>query len=210
MATGPKMLLKVHPENPGMRQIMHVIDTLRNNGIIIYPTDSVYAMGCDVNSHKAMDRIARLKGKNPKNPDFSFIFSDLGQIADYTRPLPKEIFRLLKRNLPGPFTFILEAGNKVPKMFKNKKKTLGVRIPDNNITRSIVENLGNPILTTSIHDEDEIVDYITDPELIFEKYRHITDLVIDGGPGNNFPTTIIDCTGDEPEIVRQGLGELKW
>jgi len=204
------MLLKVHPENPGMRQIMHVIDTLRNNGIIIYPTDSVYAMGCDVNSHKAMDRIARLKGKNPKNPDLSFIFSDLSQIADYTRPLPKEIFRLLKRNLPGPFTFILETSNKVPKMFKNKKKTLGVRIPDNNITRSIVESLGNPILTTSIHDEDDIVDYITDPELIFEKYRHITDLVVDGGPGNNFPTTIVDCTGDEPQIVRQGLGELKW
>ena len=210
MAPGTKMLLKVHPENPGMRQIMHVIDTLRNNGIIIYPTDSVYAMGCDVNSHKAMDRIARLKGKNPKNPDLSFIFSDLGQIAGYTRPLPKEIFRLLKRNLPGPFTFILETSNKVPKMFKNKKKTLGVRIPDNNITRSIVESLGNPILTTSIHDEDDIVDYITDPELIFEKYRHITDLVVDGGPGNNFPTTIVDCTGDEPQIVRQGLGELKW
>lgn len=210
MAPGPKMLLKVHPENPGQRQIDHVIRTLEEGGIIIYPTDSVYALGCDITNNRALEKLARLKGKNPRNPDFSFIFNDLSQIADYTRPLSKETFKLLRRNLPGPFTFILEASNKVPKMFKNRKKTIGVRIPDCNVTRAIAENLGRPLLTTSIHDEDEIVEYTTDPELIFEKFHKLADLVIDGGPGNNHPTTVVDCTGVEPVILRQGLGELRF
>ncbi|NOY36328.1 MAG: threonylcarbamoyl-AMP synthase [Chlorobi bacterium] len=204
------MLIRVHPENPGQRQIIHVVNTLEEGGIIIYPTDSVYAMGCDISNNRALEKLARIKGKNPKNPGFSFIFSDLRQISDYSKPLDKTTFKLLKRNLPGPFTFILPASNQVPKMFKNRKKTIGVRIPACNVTRAIVQKLGRPLLTTSIHDEDEIIDYITDPELIFKKYQGVVDLVVDGGPGNNHPTTIVDCTGDEPVVIREGLGVLQY
>jgi tRNA threonylcarbamoyl adenosine modification protein (Sua5/YciO/YrdC/YwlC family) len=186
-----------------------VVDLLEQGDIIIYPTDTVYAMGCDIKATKTIDRIATFKGLNPKNPELSLIFHDMSQLSEYTIIRDNTIFKLLKRNLPGPFTFIVPANNQIPRMFKNKKKTVGIRIPDNNIVMEIVKELGRPIITTSIHDPDELIEYTTDPELIYEKYRDFADAVIDGGYGHNEPSTIVDCTGDEIEIVRQGLGILE-
>ena len=203
------MLLKIYPENPNSKHIRQVVDTLEAGGIIIYPTDTVYAMGCDIKSTKAIDKIARFKGLNPKNPDLSLIFHDMSQLSDFTIIRDNNIFKLLKRNLPGPFTFIVQANNQIPKMFKNKKKTVGIRIPDNNILSDITRELGRPIITASIHDPDSVIEYTTDPELINEKYRDFADIIIDGGFGNNEASTVVDCTGDEIEIVRQGLGELE-
>ncbi len=204
------MLLRLYPENPNARHIRKVVDVLEGGGIIIYPTDTVYAMGCDVKAHKAIERIARLKGQNPDNPDLSIIFRDMSQLSEYTVIYDDNIFRLLKRNLPGPFTFIVKANNQIPRLFKNKKKTVGIRIPDNSIVNEIVNELGRPIITTSIHDPDEIIEYTTDPELIWEKFRDFADIVINGGYGKNEASTIVDCTGDEITIVRQGLGQLEW
>jgi len=204
------MLLKIHPDNPSQRQILKVVDVLEKGGVVIYPTDTVYGMGCDIRQNKAIEKIASLKGVNPENPDFSFIFYDLSHLAEYTRPINNSIFKLIKRNLPGPFTFILKANNLIPKLFKKQKKTVGIRIPENNIILEIVRELGRPILTTSIHDPDEIIEYTTDPELIHEKYNHIVDIVVDGGYGNNEPSTVVDCTSDEPVIIRQGIGELLY
>ncbi len=203
------MLLRLYPENPNARHIRKVVDVLEGGGIIIYPTDTVYAMGCDVKAHKAIERIARLKGQNPDNPDLSIIFRDMSQLSEYTVIYDDNIFRLLKRNLPGPFTFIVKANNQIPRLFKNKKKTVGIRIPDNSIVNEIVNELGRPIITTSIHDPDEIIEYTTDPELIWEKFRDFADIVINGGYGKNEASTIVDCTGDEITIVRQGLGQLE-
>jgi tRNA threonylcarbamoyl adenosine modification protein (Sua5/YciO/YrdC/YwlC family) len=202
------LLIKIHPETPSHRQILRVVEILSKGGIIIYPTDTIYGMGCDIKQSKTTEKIASFKGVNPKNPSFSFIFHDLSQLSEYTNPISNTIFKLMKRNLPGPFTFILNANNQIPKLFKKQKKTIGVRIPDNNIIREIVYELGRPILTTSIHDPDEIIEYTTDPELIYEKYIKFADAVIDGGFGNNIASTIVDCTGDEPIITRQGIGEL--
>ncbi len=199
----------IHPKNPPERDIARVVEVLRNGGVVIYPTDSVYGIGCDITKSRAVEKIAHFKGVKVEKANFSFIFSDMSHIAEYTAPLNKEIFKLLKHNLPGPFTFILEADNNVPKLFKNNKRTVGIRIPDNNIPRAIVEALGNPILTTSLHDEDEVLDYTTDPELIYERFKNWADLIIDGGPGNNVPSTIVDCTSGQPEIIRQGIGELQ-
>ena len=204
------MLLQIHPENPGQRQITSVVKTLSRGGIVIYPTDTVYGMGCDIKHGKAIEKIARIKGVSPRNPSLSFIFSDISQISEYTRPIENPIFKLLKRNLPGPFTFILKANNLVPKLFKGQKKTIGIRIPDCTIIREIVRELGRPVLSTSIHDEDEILEYTTDPELIHEKYQKLADIVINGGFGKNEASTIVDCTGDELEILRQGLGMLEY
>jgi tRNA threonylcarbamoyl adenosine modification protein (Sua5/YciO/YrdC/YwlC family) len=204
------MLLRIYPENPNLRQIRHVVDQLEAGGIIIYPTDTVYAMGCDIKAHKSIERIARLKGLNPDNPDLSIIFLNMSQLSEYTTIRDNSVFKLLKRNLPGPFTFIVRANNQIPKMFKNKKKTVGIRIPDNSIVLEIVRELGRPIITTSIHDQDEIIEYTTDPELIHEKYRDFADIVIDGGYGKNEASTIVDCTTDEPVVVRQGLGILEY
>lgn len=203
------MLIRIHPENPGQRQIRLVVEMLEKGGIIIYPTDTVYGMGCDINNQKGLEKVARLKGVNPANPNFSFIFHNLSQLSEYTKQVNNNVFKLMKKHLPGPFTFILHASNQVPKMFKSKKKTVGIRIPDNNIALEIVQELGRPILTTSIHDSDEVIEYTTDPELIYEKYRNLVDIVIDGGYGNNEASTVIDCTGEEPEIIRQGLGILE-
>jgi tRNA threonylcarbamoyl adenosine modification protein (Sua5/YciO/YrdC/YwlC family) len=203
------MLIKIYNENPNQKQIRRVVDQLEQGDIIIYPTDTVYAMGCDIKATKTIDRIATFKGLNPKNPELSLIFHDMSQLSEYTIIRDNNIFKLLKRNLPGPFTFIVPANNQIPRMFKNKKKTVGIRIPDNNIVLEIVRELGRPIITTSIHDADELIEYTTDPELIFEKYRDFADAVIDGGYGHNEPSTIVDCTGDEIEIVRQGLGILE-
>ena len=204
------MLIKIHPETPSHRQILKVVEVLEKGGIVIYPTDTIYGMGCDIKQSKATEKIASFKGVNPKNPGFSFIFYDLSQLSEYTSPISNTIFKLMKRNLPGPFTFILKANNQIPKLFKKQKKTIGIRIPDNNIIREIVQELNRPILTTSIHDPDEILEYTTDPELLYEKYRKFADMVIDGGFGNNVASTIVDCTGDEPIITRQGIGELMY
>jgi len=167
-------------------------------------------MGCDIKANKAIERIAQYKGLNPKNPDLSLIFHDMSQLSEYTIVRDNNIFKLLKRNLPGPFTFIVKANNQIPKLFKNKKKTVGIRIPDNSIVLELVKELGRPLITTSIHDPDEIIEYTTDPELIYEKYRDFADVVIDGGYGKNEASTIVDCTGDQIEIIRQGPGNLEW
>ena len=191
------------------KHIRQIVDLLESGGIIIYPTDTVYAMGCDINATKSIEKIARFKGLNPNNPALSLIFHDMSQLSEYTIVRDNPIFKLLKRNLPGPFTFIVQANNQIPKLFKNKKKTVGIRIPDNDIVLELVRELGRPIITTSIHDPDELVEYTTDPELIYEKFRDFADIVVDGGYGNNEASTIVDCTGDEIIIERQGLGILE-
>ncbi len=203
------MLVRIYPENPNPRHIRQVVDLLDAGGIIIYPTDTVYAMGCDIKANKPIERIAKLKGLNPDNPDLSIIFLNMSQLSEYTVIRDNSVFKLLKRNLPGPFTFIVKANNQIPRMFKNRKKTVGIRIPDNSIVHEIVSELGRPIITTSIHDQDEVIEYTTDPELIHEKFRDFADIVIDGGFGKNEASTIVDCTGDEPVILRQGLGILE-
>lgn len=202
------MLLQVHPDNPNPREIAMAIDALKNNGLIIYPTDTVYGLAWDINSPKAFDRIVKIKGKNALKENFSMVCQDISQVSQFTLHISNTIFKLLKQNLPGPFTFILNANNNVPRFYKSKKRTVGIRIPNNNIALDIVEKLGHPIMTTSLHHEDEILDYMTDPELIHEKYDHLVDYVIDGGYGNNEASTIVDCTGDDIEIIRQGIGEL--
>jgi tRNA threonylcarbamoyl adenosine modification protein (Sua5/YciO/YrdC/YwlC family) len=204
------MLLRIFPENPNQDRIRKVVDVLDGGGIIIYPTDTVYAMGCDIKANKSIDKIARLKGLNPLNPDMSLIFHDMSQLSEYTIIRDNSVFKLLKRNLPGPFTFIVQANNQIPKLFKNKKKTVGIRIPANEIVLELVKELGRPIITTSIHDPDEVIEYTTDPELIFEKYRDFAEIVINGGYGRNEASTIVDCTSDEIKIIRQGLGILEF
>lgn len=202
------MLIKIYPENPSHKQIVTVVESLKRDGVIIYPTDTVYGMGCDIFKPKALDRILKIKGIRKKEANFSFICSELSQVSHFTLPYDTSIFKLMKRCFPGPFTFILKASNNVPDIFQSKKRTIGIRIPDHNIVREIITELGNPIMSTSIRDEDEIVEYTTDPELIHEKYMRLVDIVIDGGYGDNEPSTIIDCTGDEPVIVRQGKGVI--
>ncbi len=203
------MLLRIYNENPNPKHIRQVVDMLRAGAIIIYPTDTVYAMGCDIKATKSIEKIARFKGLNPMNPDLSLIFHDMSQLSEYTIIRDNSLFKLLKRNLPGPFTFIIQANNQIPKLFKNKKKTVGIRIPDNNIVLELVRELQRPIVTTSIHDQDEMLDYTTDPELIHEKFRDLSEVVIDGGFSNNEASTVVDCTGEEIVIVRQGLGILE-
>lgn len=204
------MLVKLFNENPNPREIRKIVEVLQDGGIIIYPTDTVYGMGCDITNSKAVERVARIKGIKVEKNNFSFICSDFSHLSLYTKPISNTTFKLLKKNLPGPFTFILEASNNVPKYFKGKKKTVGIRIPDNNIIRDIVAELGNPILSTSVHDEDEILEYTTDPELIYEKYQEVVDIVIDGGPGELIPSTIADCSGNDIVIVRDGKGSLEY
>jgi tRNA threonylcarbamoyl adenosine modification protein (Sua5/YciO/YrdC/YwlC family) len=188
--------------------LKRISQCLQSGGVIIYPTDTIYAIGCDINSRSAIERVANIKGIKADKADFSFVFYDLSQISEYTKQFDSATFKLLKRNLPGAFTFILEANNSIPKLFKNKKRTLGIRVPDNSICRSIVENFGNPIISTSVHDDDEVLEYTTDPELIYEKYKNKVDIVIDGGFGNNEASTVVDLTAGYPEIIRQGRGEL--
>ena len=204
------LLLKIHPDTPPLRLILKAVEILQNDGVIIYPTDSVYALGCSMNSKKALERLARFKGIKLDKAWFSFICKDLSDISDYTMPLSTGVFKLLKKNTPGPFTFILPASKKIPRIFDNSRKTVGLRIPDSQILHDIVENLGNPLLTTSIVDDDEIVEYITDPELIWERYKNSVDLIIDGGYGNSDPTAVINCTGSEIEVIREGIRDLEW
>lgn len=198
--------IKIYPENPNEREIEKVVKILRNGGIIIYPTDTVYGLGCDITNSKALERIARIKGIKLDKANFSFVCSDLSNLSDYVKQIDTSTFKILKRSLPGPYTFILPGNNNLPKEFK-KKNTVGIRVPDNNIALDIVRALGNPIVSTSIHDEDEILEYSTDPELIFEKWQNQVDAVIDGGYGDNVASTIVDLSGDEPVVVREGKGD---
>ena len=203
------MLLRIHPDNPDPRQIKKVVDFLKGGGVIIYPTDTVYGFGCDVNNKKAMEKLCRLKGIDVKKHNLAFVCYDLSHIADFTKHLETSIYKLMKKTLPGPYTYILNANSSIPKLFKNKKKEIGIRIPDNNIPREIVKELGNPIVTTSVKDdEDMVIDYSTDPELIYEHFGKLVDMVIDGGYGEVTPSTIVDCTDSNPIIIREGKGDI--
>lgn len=201
-------IVRIYPENPNPKAIQKVIDVLTKGGVIIYPTDTVYSFGCDITKSRALEQVARLKDIKIEKANFSIIFSDLSHLSEYTKQVDTPTYKLLNRALPGPYTFILDASNAVPKIFKSKKKTIGIRIPDNNIPREIVKALGNPIIASSVHDEDEIIDYTTDPELILEKYGKQVDLVIDGGIGDNHDSTVIDLTSGRPEVLREGKGDL--
>jgi tRNA threonylcarbamoyl adenosine modification protein (Sua5/YciO/YrdC/YwlC family) len=202
------MLLKIHPETPSQRQIAMVVECLRDGGVVISPTDTIYGLTCDIFKPKAIERIARIKGLKADKANFSFLCSDLSELSDYTKPIDNNLFKLMKRLLPGPYTFILNASNTVPKYIQSRKKTVGIRIPDNNIPLEIVKMLGHPIMSTSVHDDDDVLEYTTDPELIYEKFQNLVDIVIDGGFGGNQPSSVLDCTGDNIEIVREGLGNL--
>jgi tRNA threonylcarbamoyl adenosine modification protein (Sua5/YciO/YrdC/YwlC family) len=202
-------LIRLYEENPDPDKIRQIAATLRDGGVVIYPTDTVYGMGCDIMNLRAVERICKIKGINPRKHNFSIICADLSNISQFTRVITKPVFKMMKKALPGPFTFILEASNQVPKILHSNKKTLGIRVPDHNVPRMLVEELGHPILTTSINDEDEVIEYSTDPELIFEKYQHLVNIVIDGGYGQNVASTVLDCTGDEVVVIREGLGKLE-
>lgn len=202
------MLIRIYNENPNPKSIQETVDVLRNGGVIIYPTDTIYGIGCDITNPKAIQRVCAIRGLKPEKSNLSFICYDLTDISQYTKPFDTPVFRVLKKALPGPFTFIFNASSQVPKLLSSKKKTVGIRVPDNNIVRDIVRELGNPILTTSIRDEDEIIEYSTDPELIYEKYQDLVDLVIDGGYGDNFASTVVDVTQGDFEILREGKGDL--
>lgn len=201
------MLVKIYPENPNPREIAKVVKALQDGELIVYPTDTVYAIGCDALNVRAVERICRMKGVNPQKSNLSIICSDLSNLSEYAK-VNNATFKLMKKNLPGPFTFILPTSSELPKIYKNRKE-VGIRVPDNNIVRTLVSELGNPLLTMSVHDEDdELIEYSTDPELIHEKYANQVSIVIDGGMGGIEPSTVVDCTDDELEVVRQGKGEL--
>ena len=200
------MFIKIYPENPNPKAIDKVISVLRDGGLVIYPTDTVYAIGCDALNVRAVEKICQIKGVNPQKSGLSIIWYDLSNLSAYAK-VSNSAFKLMKKNLPGPFTFILPTSSELPKIYKNRRE-VGIRVPDNNIIRQLVKELGNPILTMSIHDEDEYIEYSTDPELIAEKYEDVVDVVIDGGMGGTEASTVIDCTSDEFVIVRQGKGEL--
>ena len=203
------MLLKIHPENPSIRNLQQAAEVLKAGGIIIFPTDTVYAIGCDASNQKAYERLCRIRQVKPEKSTFSFLLKDLSHLSEYTRPFERNVFKILKASLPGPFTFIMNAGTNVPALYRNRRKTIGIRVPDHAILASLISLNQGPLVSASLHDsEDEIAEYLTDPEIIHERYEKIVDLVIDGGPGKNVPSTVIDCTGDEPVVVRQGLGEV--
>ncbi len=201
------MLLEIHPDNPDPRKIKVVIECLNDGGIIVYPTDTVYSFGCHINKHKAIERVARLKNIKPEKANFSIVCYDLSHLSAYSKAVNNQTYKIMRRAFPGPYTFILNASSQVPRIFKSRKKTIGIRVPDNNIARTIVNELGLPIIASSVHDEDEILEYTTDPSLIHEKYEKLVDIVIDGGAGNLEASTIIDCTGADPEIIREGIGD---
>ncbi len=200
-------ILKIYPDNPQENYINEVIKTLQDGGLIIYPSDTVYALGCDIYNVKAMEKLARLKNTTLDKAQFSIICNNLSHLSEFTRPIETSTFRLLKSKIPGPFTFILEANKNLPLAYKGKK-TVGIRVPDHPIPQLIVEKLGHPIASTSIKDDDEVIEYSTDPELIAEKYDHLVDIVIDSGYGDNIASTIVDLTSGEPEILREGKGIL--
>lgn len=199
--------IKIYQDKPNEAAIAKVVKVLKEGGLVIYPTDTVYGLGCDITNTKALERVAKIKGVKLDKANFSFVCYDLSNISDYVRQIDTATFKILKRALPGPYTFILPGNNNLPKEFK-KKTTVGIRVPDNTIALEIVKQLGNPIVSTSIHDDDDVIEYTTDPELIFEKWQNIVDIVIDGGYGDNVGSTIIDLSGDEPIVVREGKGSL--
>ncbi len=199
------MLLHIHPKDPQPRLIKQVVESLQKGGIIIYPTDTVYGLGCDILHQKAIERICLIKQVDPKKAQLSFICNDLSHLSDYAKPIPNPTFRLLREHLPGPYTFILPASKLVPKILQSKKDTIGLRIPDNAIAQAIIRELGRPILSASL--PGTMVEDYTDPEVMYQNFPHEVDYIIDGGIGGMIPSTIIDCTGDEPELIRQGLGE---
>lgn len=201
-------LLKIHPLNPEMRKINRVVDVLRNGGIIVYPTDTIYGIGCDLMNRKSIERLCKVMDIKPNKLDLSFICNDLTHISEYVKNLQTPVFKVLKKSLPGPFTFILESSSRVPKILDVTKKTVGIRIPDHNIPRTIVAELGNPLITSSIKDDDKIKAYTTDPEEIYEDFKNLVDMVIDGGAGGNVPSTVVDCTDGNLILVRQGLGVI--
>ena len=198
--------IKIYEDKPSEAAIKKVVDVLKSGGLVIYPTDTVYGLGCDITNTKALERIAKIKGIKLEKANFSFVCSDLSNLSDYVKQIDTSTFKILKRALPGPYTFILPGNNDLPSAFR-KKKTVGIRIPDNTIALDIVRMLGNPIVSTSIHDDDEVLEYSTDPELIFEKWQYLVDLVIDGGYGDNVGSTIIDLSGYEPVVIREGKGD---
>lgn len=201
-------LIRLYEENPNPRQVEKIVEVLRRGGLVIYPTDTVYGLGCDITNSKALQRIAQIKGIKLEKANWSFVCADLSNLSDYVRQIDSSTFKILKRTLPGPYTFILPGNNNLPKDFK-KKKTVGIRVPDNAIARALVAGLGNPIVSTSIHDDDDILEYTTDPELIFEKWQNLVDIVIDGGYGGNVASTVIDLSEGEPLVVREGKGSLE-
>lgn len=200
--------IKLYEENPNPKELKKIVKILKSGGLIIYPSDTVYALGCDITNNKALERVAQIKGVKLEKANFSFVCKDLSNLSDYVRQIDTRTFKLLKRSLPGAYTFILPSNNNLPSGFK-KKKEVGIRVPDNNITRAIVNELGNPIISTSIYDEDEVIEYTTDPELIFEKWSNRVDVIVDGGYGGNIASTIIDLTGDEPILIREGKGSTE-
>lgn len=200
-------LIKIYPENPSEKELKKVAKILKDGGLVIYPTDTVYGLGCDINNQKALEKVARIKGVKLEKANFSFICKDLSNLSEYVSQINSKTFKILKRNLPGPYTFILPGNNNLPTVFK-KKKTVGIRIPDNSIAQALVHYLGNPIISTSIRDEDELIEYTTDPELIVEKWDKLVDVVIDGGYGDNIASTIIDLTEDDPILIREGKGSI--
>ncbi|MAN27287.1 MULTISPECIES: L-threonylcarbamoyladenylate synthase [Mesonia] len=200
-------LIKIYEENPNPKEIAKVVEVLKNGGLVIYPTDTVYGLGCDITNNAALEKIAKIKGVKLDKANFSFICKDLSNLSEYAKQIDNSTFKILKRNLPGPYTFILPGGNNLPTVFK-KKKTVGIRVPDNAICQAIVSKLGNPIVSTSIKDDDEVIEYTTDPELIAEKWDKLVDIVVDGGYGDNVASTVIDLTEGEPEVIREGKGDL--
>lgn len=202
------MYLSIHPNNPEERKIEQVVKILKDGGVIIYPTDTVYGIGCDIRNQSAIEKVCKIRGLKPEKAALSIMCKDISQISEYTQQIDNPYFKLLKKNLPGPFTFILNSNNSVPKMFKNKKRTIGIRIPDNKIILELIDHLGAPILTTSLKSDDEILEYFTNPSEIFEDFENQVDLVIDGGIGKNVPSTIVDLTQSEPKIIRKGAGEF--
>ena len=204
------LFLKIHPDNPSEKNVKKVVEIISNGGIAIYPTDSVYGLGTGISNKRGMERIALIKGIKRKEAEFSLIFSRLEQLVDYTLPMSKTVFRILKKNLPGPFTFILRANHRLPKLLENSRKTVGIRIPDNNVLRAIIDDLGEPLVNTSVEVFEGILKYTTDPELIYEKYKDLVDVIVNGGDGNLEPSTVVDLTDEEPIIIREGKGILQY
>ena len=201
-------LLRIYEDNPNPKEVLRVVEVLRRGGLVIYPSDTVYALGCDMKHKGALERIARIKGVKLEKANLSFICEDLSNLSDYVKQIDNSTFKLLKRALPGPYTFILPGNNNLPTVFKRKKE-VGIRVPDHPTALAIVRGLGNPLISTSIKDEDELIEYTTDPELILEKWDKLVDIVVDGGYGGNIASTVIDLTGDEPELIREGKGSLE-
>jgi tRNA threonylcarbamoyl adenosine modification protein (Sua5/YciO/YrdC/YwlC family) len=203
------LLFRLNPDNINSQTVDQIVKLLQNGGVIIYPTDTVYALGADITKQNAFERICRLKGIKPDKSNFSFVCSDLSHLSQYAKPISNSIFRVMKKALPGPYTFILEANSNVPKLLKQTKKTVGIRVPDNAICKAIIEQLGNPLISTSLHDNsDDILEYFSDPEVIYQQYQKQVDAVVDGGFGNIYTSTVIDCSNDEPIVIREGLGDL--